>query len=520
MLPMAERHPKRGPNVLLILTDQHKADHLGYAGNSEIRTPNLDALAAQSVVFERAYVANPICMPNRASLFTGVVPSVHGTLYNGIPLNWAANTFARVLREAGYRTGYFGKCHLQTLGASSARIAEWQKQMPGEDGYLDPHPAESYEWENRTRHRRGWVDVPPDYYGFDHCRFIIDHADFCSGHYYQWLVTQGVDPVDIQGPDAALPYAGANNQLWRTAVPPELYPSTYVANETLDFLQCPSDAPWFAVCSFADPHHPFTPPGAYFDAFDPQALSLPASFDDPHTHSMPQFQFMARQRGRIPSGVLGFAPTAAQCRDLLAKAYGTLSLVDDCIGRVLAAIDPETIVVFTSDHGDAFGDHGLMFKHGMHYDANIRVPLLVRAPGTRPARVRTLASTLDIAPTVLDLAECPRYFGMQGVSLVPQLKFPATEARDRVLIEEQQLFPQPGTDVLIGMRTLVTNEGRITHYQGFQQGDLFDHREDPLEMHNLWAQSRGAALRRRLSDQLIEAVIEHSGSWTRARHTA
>jgi arylsulfatase A-like enzyme len=508
------------PNILLIMTDQHKADHVGFAGNAEIRTPNLDALAAESVVFERAYVANPICMPNRASLFTGVMPSIHGTLYNGIPLNWSANTFARVLRADGYRTGYFGKCHLQTLGASPARVAQWQDPQSVNDGYLDPHSHADYEWENRERHRQGWVDVPLDYYGFDTCRFIIDHADFCSGHYYQWLLAQGVDPREIQGPEAARPYSGQNNQLWRTAVPPELYPSTYVANETLDFLNDSSESPWFAVCSFADPHHPFTPPGPYFDAFDPASLSLPATFEDPHSRSMPQFRRIISQRGLIPRGVRVFAPTADQYRDLLAKAYGMLSLVDDCVGRVLAAIDANTVVVFTSDHGDSFGDHGLMLKHGIHYDGNIRVPMLVRAPEIQPARCRSLVSTLDIAPTLLDLAQCPPYFGMQGVSLLPLLMQPHGSLRDCVLIEEQQLFEQPGTDVPIGMLTLVTDGGRITHYRGSDQGDLFDHREDELELNNLWSQSGARGLRQQLSDRLIEATIEHNVSRTRAEYTA
>ena len=510
----------RMPNVLLILTDQHRADHVGFAGNDEVRTPNLDALAAQSVVFERAYVANPICMPSRASLFTGVMPSIHGTRYNGIPLVWSANTFARVLRESGYRTGYFGKCHLQTLGALPGRMAEWQDNVPIDDGYLDPNSAEIYEWENRERHRRAWVDVPPDYYGFDTCRFIVDHADFCSGHYYQWLIAQGVDPEAIQGPAVALPYAGENDQLWRTAVPAELYPSTYVANETLDFLSDSSNAPFFAVCSFADPHHPFTPPGPYFDAFEPAALTLPVSFHDPHADSMPQFQYMSRRGGEIARGVLGFAPSADQCRDMLAKAYGMLALVDDCVGRVLAAIDRDTIVIFTSDHGDAFGDHGLMFKHGMHYDANTHVSLTVRAPGVAPGRVCSLVSILDVAPTVVELTGSRPYFGMQGVSLMPLLLGALESVRDSVLIEEQQLFAQVGTDVPIGMRTLITDEGRITHYQGFEHGDLFDHRSDSLEMENLWARPSGRDLRAHLSDRLIAAVMEHSGSIRRARYSA
>ena len=508
------------PNVLLILTDQHRADHVGFAGNTEVRTPNLDALAAESVVFERTYVANPICMPNRASLFTGVMPSSHGTRYNGIPLDWSANTFARVLREAGYRTGYFGKCHLQTMGSSPTRMAQWQQQLPPDDGRIDPYPPEVYEWENRERHRNGWVDVPPDFYGFDHSRFIVDHADFCSGHYYQWLLAQGIDPEAIQGPGVAQRYRGEHAQLWRTAVPVELYPSTYVANEAIDFLSVEGDAPFFAVCSFSDPHHPFTPPGEYFDAFDPNALSLPASFWDRHEQSMPQFQHMVAHRGEIPGGVLGFSPTEAQFRDMLAKVYGMLALVDDCVGRLVSAVDRDTIVVFTSDHGDAFGDHGLMLKHGIHYDANTHVSLTIRAPGRLPARTRSFASTLDIAPTLLELTGCRRYVGMQGESLVPLLDDVATSVRDSVVVEEDQLFANPGTDVAVRMRTLITDEGRFTQYHGFNQGDLFDHRDDPLEMNNLWAQHDARDLRLAMSERLMDATMRYAMSNRRARYTA
>lgn len=506
------------PNVLLILTDQHRADHVGFAGNTEVRTPNLDALAADSVVFEHCYVANPICMPNRASLFTGVMPSIHGTRYNGLPLDWSTRTFPRVLREAGYRTGYFGKCHLQALGASARRMAEWQQDLP--TGLRDAYPPDAYDWENRDRHQRGWVDVPADFYGFDHVRLTVDHADFCSGHYYQWLLAQGIDPGTIQGPGAALPYDGEHAQLWRTAVPVDLYPSTYVANEAVDFLSGAQPAPFFAVCSFSDPHHPFTPPGEYFDAFDPASLSLPASFADPHTGSMPQFQHMIRHRGEIPGGVLGFAPTERQYRDMLAKAYGMLALVDECVGRVLAVTPRDTVVVFSSDHGDAFGDHGLMLKHGIHYDGNTHVSLAVRVPGVVPGRRAALVSTLDIAPTVLALTGCPAYFGMQGHSLVPIMAGDVSAVRDAVLIEEEHLFPNVGTTVPIRMRTLVSDEGRITHYHGFDRGEVYDHRGDPLEQVNLWTAAAGRELRMHLDERLIGAVLHHSTAGRRARYTA
>ena len=105
----------RRPNFLIFITDQHRPDHTGFGGNDVVRTPHLDAIAARGMRFDRAFVANPICMPNRATLMTGRLPSLHGTRYNGISLDWSANTFVRVLRQSGYHTAYFGKSHLQVF---------------------------------------------------------------------------------------------------------------------------------------------------------------------------------------------------------------------------------------------------------------------------------------------------------------------------------------------------------------------------------------------------------------------
>lgn len=184
------------PNFLFIVTDQHRADHTGFGGNEVVQTPNLDALAARSVRFDRAYVANPICMPNRSTIMTGRLPSVHGTRQNGIPLDWQVNTFVRELGSAGYRTALVGKGHLQNMGHGVGM--EHFFPVPG-DAVASPYPKDWDSLELDERHRRERVDFPEDFYGFGHVDLTVEHGDRCSGHYYQWLLEQGVDPEKLQG---------------------------------------------------------------------------------------------------------------------------------------------------------------------------------------------------------------------------------------------------------------------------------------------------------------------------------
>ena len=214
------------PNFLFIITDQHRPDHTGFGGNPTVKTPNLDKLAAGSMQFARALVANPICMPNRSTLITGRVPSAHGTRHNGITLDWSANTFLRVLREGGYDTALIGKSHLQNFGVNRARL-------PGNAttvGEAAPTPyAQGWdELENYDRYKEGDIPDVEDFYGFSHVDLVTDHGDVASGHYYPWLIEQGVDPEKLQGRDNALTRYEGWDQVYQTALPEELYPSSYV----------------------------------------------------------------------------------------------------------------------------------------------------------------------------------------------------------------------------------------------------------------------------------------------------
>lgn len=514
------------PNVILIMTDEQRADHLGFGGNPLVRTPNLDALAASGTRFDRAYVANPICMPNRSSILTGRLPSVHGTRVNGIPLDWDSQTFARVLRARGYRTGLVGKSHLQNLGVGHEQILAQLGERSGDAVARQREPGWD-EWEHLDRHRREYVELPEDFYGFDHVRLIGGNSANAAGHYYQWLLDRGIDPARLQGRDnAARRYEGWQ-QVWQTPMPEELYPTSYIADRSIDFLeQHERDAsPFLLWCSFPDPHHPFAPPQRHFDMYSPGDVPVPESFYDQHDRSLPHYQHMIAQRGRPQSSFTGWAPTVEQFRVAAAVQFGMITMIDEAVGRIMASLhrlglDRSTIIVFTSDHGDMFGDHGLMLKHAMHYEACTRVPLVVRAPGYDPGVSGSLVSSLDLASTILDLCGCPGYRGMQGQSLVPLLTQPATRLRDNVLVEEDEVFGLTGLPGPIRMRTLITDNARLTTYAGQDGGELFDLSDDRSEMNNLWERDSARTRRAELMEKLNQTMLSAMEDGVVPTHTA
>ena len=502
------------PNILLVMTDQHRPDHTGFGGNTVVQTPNLDALASTSMRFDRAFVANPICMPNRASIFTSRMPSLHGTRYNGIALDWRVETFPRALKNAGYHTAHLGKCHLQNMNimASIAR-KQTDKMAPGDAISLAHYPQGWDQYEDLARHARERVTMPDDYYGFAEVDLVVAHSDQCGGHYYQWLKDQGVDPASIQGASGAYEYDSPSHMTRKTRTPVELYPTSYITDVTSRFLQERSkhpQTPFMAVVSYPDPHHPFTPPGKYFDMYSPADYVLPETFSDSHKQGAPHYRkAITEGPAGLRRGVNMFAPTEIELREMAAKEYGMISMIDDSIGEILKqltdlGLDDNTIVVFTSDHGDMFGDHGMMLKGAMHYQGCTRVPLLMRVPGKIGAVSNSLVSSLDIGPTLLAQAGISSFYGMQGVDASVLLDDPQARIRDQLLIEEDQLGDILRLGSPLRMRTLITDSTRFTIYDGYEGSELFDLREDPHEMTNL---TGPGSLRAEMTERIAYALM-------------
>jgi arylsulfatase A-like enzyme len=227
----------------------------------------------------------------------------------------------------------------------------------------------------------------------------------------------------------------------------------------------------------------------------------------------PHIQAILERRGELPvDPTLTWAPTEDQFRHALAAEFGSLSFIDQSIGRVLDAVDrlglrDTTTIVFTSDHGDMFGDHGLMLKHFVHYDATTRIPLIVQSPDGEHQRVESLVSSADLAPTVLDLAGVKPYLGIQGHSLRPLLEHTAHTLRERVLIEEDQPFGIPGLPGPVRIRTLVTEDARLSVYANRDFGELYDHSLDPQETTNLYGEAEADFLKANLTAQMAQELI-------------
>lgn len=505
------------PNVLFIITDQQRADHTGFAGNDVVRTPNLDALAARGTVFDNAWVANPVCMPNRSTIMTGRMPSAHGVVFNDRSLEPGANTHVRQFRAAGYRTALIGKSHLQH---GMSRNAVNPSDLAG--GPVDEYWPSGWDTlEDPERYLDDEPEFPDSFYGFGNVELAIDHGARVSGHHLRWALDRGGRFEDLYTPlTAESPFRRRSDIWWQIYEPPydpKFHSSSFVADRTVAFIEdsVSQGKPWLAWASFPDPHHPMSPPGEWFSRYRPEDMVVPATVDDPlesapeYVRAISQLHPRDQRHWVAPCGVAG---DHDMLREAIAATYGMIELIDDRVGHILAALErlgqaDNTIIVFTSDHGDMMGDHGLMLKGYLHYRGTLAVPLVIADPRRAPARTSSLAGSIDLGPTLLEMADIQPFEGMSGRSLVPVLDDPSATVRDEVLIEDdfpgalvrQSLIPAK-------TRTLVTENLRLTrHSDGAEQ--LFDTKADPDEIAPLGRNdpARRADMYERLAAAMMEA---------------
>jgi arylsulfatase A-like enzyme len=511
--------PNARPNFLLLITDQHRCDHLGAYGNRIVRTPSLDALAARGWTADRFYVASPACMPNRASLMTGRPPSLHGARHNGIPLSLGATTFVDVLRQEGWRTALVGKSHLQNMSGLPAAWPPAAQRLPREaEQAVDGDYGQ--EWGPSWKSGDG-VRMRLPFYGFDEVHLAVDHGDEVQGHYREWLEANHPQVAAVAGPEHALPAPGwrltESRQAWRTRVPEECSVTSWIAQETVACMQRHAAAGerFFIQASFPDPHHPFTPPGRFWGMYQPQDVDLPPSFHE--SKSPPPHVAWLRERRDGGRGVkhtpAAFACDEREAREAIALNYGSITHIDEAVGRMLHELDRlgltgNTVVIFTSDHGDFLGDHQLLLKGPLHFQSLVRTPFIWADPSQpRPARSSDLCCTMDLAPSVLARAGVPAYNGIVGKAL--PCVAPAASARTGVLIEDEVQRTLFGFDSPPRLRTLVTDRWRLTVYANVNWGELYDLQEDPGECVNLWEDGAHRDTRAGLMCELVREMVRH-----------
>jgi len=493
------------PNILIFCVDEMRAGDMGCAGNPVIRTPHLDGLASGGTLFRRACCNNPICMPARATLFTGLLPRDHGLRVNGQSLRTDLPVLPGVFKDAGYRTHSAGKLHL----------TPWLSEAPAAAPGCYPECLDDWNC--------GAIKTfPTPYYGFDEVDFVGGHGSFVFGPYVEWLKAQGADPALLTWTHALEKPSGAPG-CYKLGLPEELHYNRYIADATIRTLResaRPDAPPFFAWCSFPDPHVPVSPPAPYCHLYDPADMSLPVGRGEDSAR-LPSF-YRDVFEGRIhPNGVTNTGLTEAHCREMIALTYGMITHVDCEIGRVLAVLretglDRHTIVIFTGDHGDMMGDHGLLWKAFYTFGGCIRIPLIVRVPGLRGGLVSdALTSQVDLFPSALELCGIPEpgadwvraktlyergsVVPLQlrpGLSWRPVLEGTAHTLHEHVVIENDD----PTTGLFA--RALVTPTHRLTVYPGTGEGELFDLMNDPGERCNLWASEL------RLRDKLIAELLD------------
>ncbi|MCZ6634442.1 MAG: sulfatase-like hydrolase/transferase [bacterium] len=452
--------PDARPNILWICTDQQRYDTIGALGNAHVSTPHIDRLVSEGFACTHAYCQCPICTPSRASFLTGMYASaVHvngngnATFPNHPPL------VTKLLADSGYDCGLIGKLHLTS---AHKRIEERV-----DDGYRY--------WEYSHAPRDDWE---------------VGHG------YADWVREQGESLGEL------------TKSL--DGVPEAFHQTTWCAEKTIEFMKEEREGPWLASVNIYDPHPPFNPPKTYRDMFDPEAMPGPlfqeSDLEQQKKLEMVDFQGKAKHPDEldIRSPVIPRSPGSGADRGdndlgskrdgktLQAAYYAMIKLIDDQVGRMIAALEEtgqreNTLIIFMSDHGETLGDHGLIQKGCRFYEGLVRVPLIFSWPGHVKAgeKSRALVELRDIAPILVELAglEVPDY--MDHRPLWPMLsgERPPHSHRDFVRCEYYNALDQSdGT-----YATMYRNaQYKLVVYHGHGLGELYDLQADPNEFETLW----------------------------------
>ena len=301
------------PNFLIICTDQMRADHMGCAGNPKIRTPNLDALAADGVHVPRAYVNCPLCMPSRATLFTGLTPRGHHVRTNGIPLDRNIPTVPAALSDAGYHTASVGKIHLTNYSVSAE--ATGVKRTPAEF-------PEAFEYWSSGQ----ITQVPTPYYGLQHVDLTLGHGPHVHGNYALWLQKEHPEQWRRLTEMKPEPPRFGGESCGVSPIDASVHHSVYVADRTIEHLQKQrADQPFFLISSFPDPHHPYYMPKPWDRAYSPEDVVPPVARDGELANLAPFFREIYEKRLQLSGRVSPTRMSMEQRREILAYTYGMVT---------------------------------------------------------------------------------------------------------------------------------------------------------------------------------------------------
>lgn len=433
------------PNVVWIMTDQHRRDCVGAYSDRPVATPHLDRLAGRSVVFDRHYSTCPLCVPARSSLHTGRYPHSCGAIINGFgaqgdvtasTLDPGEITIGELMAQGGYHVGHVGVDHVRS-----------DPPMATKKAFAQFTNARQYRQYLSERD----LELPD----------MRPHQHECPTRF-----GKEIRPHFFSAPNPG-----------RHPFAPEDFQDVFFAREASRFImQAPEEQPFFLMCFFWMPHPPFVIPEPYLSMYSPDAVKLPPNV--PGTQEgKPRMH-----REHLP-GQVGAGKSQQEWRAAWAAYYGCVTLVDECIGQVLDALhqrgaQDETVVVFHPDHGEMLGAHEY-FQKMVCYEEAIHLPMMVSRPGVTPGRRHCLTSHVDIAPTILQCAGLGLPDAMQGTSLCGVLDDPAHPHPGAVFSEYNgNVVPD------LYQRCIVSGRHKYIWNQGDTE-ELYDLQEDPYEEHNI-----------------------------------
>lgn len=502
----------RVKNILFIMADQLRWDYLSCYGHPTLDTPNIDRLAEMGVRFDRAYVQSPVCGPSRASYYTGRTVFSHGATWNRVPLPIGEMTIGDYLRPLGIQTAVVGKTHMMPdrdgmtrFGLTEQTEIGIQVSQPG----FDPYERDDGLHPDELLRRKGG-----------------------KLRYNDWLRQQGYDSENpwnefansAEGPDGEVLSAW---ELRHSALPArvarEHSETAYMTMRGIEFMQEMGDQPWLLHLSYIKPHWPYIAPAPYHSLYGPNSFLPPCRSNSEREDPNPVFSaFMGMQVSKTFS--------EDEVRETVLTGYmGLIKEIDDHVGRVLDYLEAsgcmdDTMIVFTSDHGDYLGDHWMGEKELFH-EQSVRVPLIIYHPDNRAETTRgsvngDFVEAIDLVPTFIDAtgAEPPSH-RLEGRTIQPLLFGERQEsARDHVFSEIDYAFYAARDTLNVGPADargymIRTDHWKYVHFKGFPP-QLFDLKNDPEEFEDLGRTSGYEQVREELKEILFGRLLDRKNRVT------
>ena len=469
-----KKESHKRPNVLILFSDQHNKDVMGFEGHPDVLTPNLDKFAKEAVVFDRAYCSTGICAPSRSSLMTGLYSRTLGLLSNGENTSVINEvvSLATVFQQNNYKTFAFGKRH-----TTSAIDAGWDVQR---SHLCDETPGNSYtEWVERNGYGK---------------EFAAD-----------WAAEFGKGSSCSSFSGEKIPTGDLGTRI--SALPENMTMEAFTTQLTVQMIkdQAKTEKPFFCWATFYRPHQPYTPLKKYMDMYDVSAwgegrkngssIRKPASLYEPKENIPPMMQSIRDGGNKVWNVNKAYADEQIW-RNHIGAYYALVTEVDHCVGEILKALDEagiaeETIVIYTSDHGDFVGNHGMVEKAALGqnvYEDILNIPLIIRYPGNKQKGKRTaeLVSLVDIYPTLVEI------LGLK----IPELKHPLQgESMAKTLLSGKPMKRKYFVSESWSQATVITKDQKLgimidptvlhKNWDFRDFGDMFfDRKNDSLEVDN------------------------------------